>query len=92
MNEDSPSNKVSRQISETPYLDIDEAADRLKLSRHTLNKWRCEGRGPVFRDHGRRIVYHVDDLDRWSQDHKRQKARGYGVKNPISSDDNGGEK
>ena len=73
-----PPDKISQQRCSSPYLDIEEAADRLKLSPHTLNKWRHEGRGPVFRDHGRRIVYHVDDLDHWSESHKRQKARPYG--------------
>ena len=61
----------------SPYLSTEEAAERLKLSSHTLNKWRSEGQGPTFRDHGRRIVYHIDDLDTWSQDQKRQKSRTY---------------
>ena len=74
----------------SPYLTIEEAAERLKLSPHTLNRWRHRGEGPLFRDHGRRIVYHVDDLDRWSQDHQRQKARQYNSKKHASSDDQGG--
>lgn len=78
MSAEIPPDKINQRKRSSPYLDIDEAADRLKLSPHTLNKWRHEGRGPVFRDHGRRIVYHVDDLDHWSESHKRQKARPYG--------------
>tara|TARA_R110000772_G_scaffold87094_6_gene181829 strand:- start:1344 stop:1634 length:291 start_codon:yes stop_codon:yes gene_type:complete len=80
-----------RQRPASPFLDIEEAAERLKLSPHTLNKWRHEGRGPAFRDHGRRIVYHVDDLDSWSQDHKRHKARSYGGNKPDASEPDGGE-
>ena len=62
---DNSPKRERRQQTQTPYLDIEEAAERLKLSPNTLNKWRHLGMGPVFRDHGRRIVYHVDDLDHW---------------------------
>jgi len=60
-----------------PYLNVAQAAARLKLKPDTLDKWRQWGRGPVFREHGRRIVYHVHDLDSWSDEQKRQTARRY---------------
>jgi len=60
-----------------PYFTVEQAADRLKLSRETLDRWRRMGRGPLFRDHGRRIVYHIDDIDRWSDAQLRQTARKY---------------
>ncbi len=89
--ENSPQEEHRQQL-QTPYLNIEEAAKRLKLSPNTLNKWRHLGIGPVFRDHGRRIVYHIDDLDSWSQRHKRQKARTYGSNKLIPSDAPRGEK
>ena len=74
----------------SPYLNIEEAAAWLKISPHTLNKWRYEGRGPAFRDHGRRIFYHIDDLDAWSQGQKRQKSRTYGDKKLDVPEKDGG--
>ena len=71
----------------SPFLNSVEAAKRLKLSVHTLNKWRHLGKGPQFRDHGRRIVYHIDDLDSWSKGKKRQKARPYFENKQASFDD-----
>ncbi len=71
----------------SPFLNSAEAARRLKLSIHTLNKWRHLGKGPQFRDHGRRIVYHIDDLDSWSKGKKRQKAHQYNEKKQTSFND-----
>ncbi len=52
--------------SEPHYLTNAEAATRLKLSPRTLEKMRVIGGGPKFRKHGRRVVYAVEDLQRWS--------------------------
>lgn len=50
------------------YLSNDEAADFLKLSPRTLEKQRVVGGGPRFRKFGRRVVYAVEDLERWAED------------------------
>lgn len=43
-----------------------EAAAYLSLSRSTLAKWRCTGKGPLFHYLGERLVYYrKDELDDW---------------------------
>lgn len=44
------------------YLTTAEAADFLRLSKSTLDKWRCEGGGPHFSKLGKRVIYALDDL------------------------------
>ncbi|MDY7091571.1 MAG: helix-turn-helix domain-containing protein [Acidobacteriota bacterium] len=53
-----------------PYLSTVEAAEFLHLSPQTLEGYRCRGGGPAYRKHGRRVVYHVDDLERWSDERR----------------------
>jgi Helix-turn-helix domain len=43
-------------------LTIDEAAERLRLVRGTLNNWRVQGRGPRYLKVGKRILYPVTEL------------------------------
>lgn len=85
----SPVNDNSKEPvpDNNPYFTVEQAADRLKLKPDTLDKWRQQGRGPIFREHGRRIVYHIDDLDNWSDDQKRQTARKYNRAADVSGDD-----
>jgi excisionase family DNA binding protein len=61
--------------SEGPYLTAEQAAQRLKVKKSTLEKWRILGSGPAYRDHGV-IVYHVDELDDWSSNRQRSKTSG----------------
>jgi excisionase family DNA binding protein len=49
------------------FLTTDQAADYLRLSRRTLERMRVVGGGPVYRKHGRHVLYHVDDLEAWSR-------------------------
>ena len=58
-----------------PYLTVAQAANRLQLTRDTLDRWRMNGTGPMFRYHGGRIVYHIEDLDAWSDDNRQTQAR-----------------
>jgi hypothetical protein len=51
----------------SPFLNTDQAAFYIGLSRRTLEKMRSENTGPPFRRHGRYIRYHIDDLDTWSR-------------------------
>ncbi len=53
------------KISQT-FLPQSEAANLLRLSARTLERWRVEGTGPRFRRVGRRIVYSKVDLESWA--------------------------
>lgn len=48
------------------YLSTIEAAKILNLSRRTLEKMRVQGRGPVFRRFGSRVLYDLEDLKVWA--------------------------
>lgn len=37
-------------------LTVEDAAARLKISKHTLNRWRMTGEGPPFIKYGPRLV------------------------------------
>lgn len=50
----------------TRYLSNEEAAQLLKLSPRTLEKFRVIGGGPRFRKFGRRVVYAASDLESWA--------------------------
>lgn len=43
-------------------LDLETAAGLLKLSPHTLERFRVEGRGPAYVKLGKRVLYRRDDL------------------------------
>uniref|UniRef100_A0A2A4Z6F6 DNA-binding protein n=1 Tax=OCS116 cluster bacterium TaxID=2030921 RepID=A0A2A4Z6F6_9PROT len=73
----------------SPFLTVEQAAERLHLKPDTLDKWRHNGNGPIFRTHGRRVVYHIDELDAWSKKTSRQSSRKYNLKKNRSK--NGGE-
>lgn len=54
-------------------LDVREAAQRLGLSKSTLDKMRCSGRGPRFiRATDRAIRYDPDDLEAFADDRRRR--------------------
>ena len=51
----------------SPFLNTDQAAFYVGLSRRTLEKMRREHRGPPFRKHGRYVRYHIAELNDWSK-------------------------
>ena len=55
-------------MNQTIYLTQAEAADFLRISERTLERWRVEGNGPRFRRFGRRVVYAKSDLEIWADD------------------------
>jgi hypothetical protein len=61
----------AKTIVDGPFLNTREAAVYLKLKPNTLEKMRVYGGGPVFRKHGRHVVYHIDDLTAWSDLRKK---------------------
>lgn len=50
-------------------LPAPKAAVFLNVAAKTLANWRAAGRGPKFCRVGRRIVYRVDDLRRFMDEH-----------------------
>jgi excisionase family DNA binding protein len=50
---------------ESPWLNIDAAAEYLSVSPGTLRNWRSAGSGPRYRMVGRIVRYHRDDLNTW---------------------------
>jgi hypothetical protein len=59
----------------TPFLTTDQAAAYLSVTSRLLRKHRTNGTGPVFRRHSRYVLYHIDDLDRWSREHSHTAVR-----------------
>ena len=47
-------------------LNVQEAAAFLRLTRSTLDHYRCEGKGPIYRKHGTRVFYTLASLIDWS--------------------------
>lgn len=59
-------------------LRVREAAARLGLSKSTLDKMRCDGRGPRFVKITSKIVgYDPTDLDAYAEARKRQSTSDY---------------
>jgi excisionase family DNA binding protein len=50
---------------QSPLLRQSEAADHLRLSQRTLERWRVSGTGPAFVKLGRRVLYRKLDLEEW---------------------------
>lgn len=65
---------VDEQAS--PFLNVKEAAEYLRLKKRTLDNMRWQGVGPRFRKHGGRVVYHLEDLKDWSETARRRSSSG----------------
>jgi Helix-turn-helix domain len=71
------------------YLRTPEAARWLGISGRTLEKHRIYGTGPVYRKIGGRVVYRVDDLERWVDKGRRTSTSNAGstrAAEPSASD------
>lgn len=53
------------------HHDTKNAANFLKISRRTLERWRMTGEGPVYRKLGGRVVYAECDLIAFSDNARR---------------------
>jgi len=60
----------------TVFLTAGETAALLRVSAITLGRWRIEGRGPLFRKLGRRVVYAQDDVLAWAKQQTRSNTSG----------------
>jgi len=62
-----PRPRRGRIVTPGPLLlNVREAAARLGLSKSTLDKWRCAGKGPRYvKSTDRAVRYDPEDLDAW---------------------------
>lgn len=54
-----------------------EAAEIVGLSRRTLEGLRTRGGGPIFVKLGRRTLYDINDLIKWTEENKRRSTCDY---------------
>ena len=67
-----------RVMTSDVLLTVEEAAVRLKISKHTLNRWRVTGEGPPFVKYGPRLVRYIDrTLDDWAVTRTRGSTSEY---------------
>ena len=50
-------------IKPVTVMTVQQASEYLGLAVSTLNKWRCQGGGPVFIKMGRAVRYRIEDLE-----------------------------
>ena len=55
----------------TRHLNQRELAERLNISPRTLERWRWLGEGPPFLKIGGRVVYRLQDIERYEADQLR---------------------
>jgi hypothetical protein len=53
-----------------------EAAEVLRLKKHTLENMRSEGKGPIFMKLGGRVFYHRADRKTWCREARRRSSSG----------------
>ncbi|PHZ86766.1 helix-turn-helix domain-containing protein [Paremcibacter congregatus] len=58
--------KPSETTISKGYLNTIEAGEYLRLSSHALRNMRITGNGPLYRKHGKLVVYAMEDLKAWS--------------------------
>jgi excisionase family DNA binding protein len=65
-------------MSAEVLLTVEDAAARLKISKHTLNRWRVTGEGPPFVKYGPRLVRYTEHmLDEWAKKRLHGSTREY---------------
>ena len=69
-NRSGPEAATASQSAET-YFTEHEAAELLRLSRRTLQRWRQEGLGLPFRRFGGLVRYARSDIDAWAAKQSR---------------------
>ena len=61
-----------KQSPEREFLNIDEAAEFIGVSRQTLDKWRMDATGPAVHRVGRRVLYSIVDLRTFMEGHRNE--------------------
>ncbi len=67
--------RIEEKLSVSPqreYLNIDEAAEFIGVSRQTLDRWRMEATGPAVHRVGRRVLYSLVDLRAFMDAHRQK--------------------
>ncbi|MEM6563235.1 MAG: helix-turn-helix domain-containing protein [Pseudomonadota bacterium] len=67
--------RIEEKLSAPPqreFLNIDEAAEFIGVSRQTLDKWRMEATGPAVHRVGRRVLYSIADLRDFMGNHRHE--------------------
>lgn len=49
----------------TIFITSKEVAIRWKLTPETMKKWRCAGKSPPYRKLGKRILYKIEEIERF---------------------------
>lgn len=62
---------IKNYYGKKPHLSTSEVAELLGLKPNTMEIWRCQGRGPVFKKFGRAVRYSIDDLITWIDEQTR---------------------
>jgi hypothetical protein len=64
--------------SDRPFLNTRQASFYLGLSVSSLERMRKMDEGPIYRRHGCVIVYHLDDLNTWSEENSSARMHAHG--------------
>ena len=56
---------MAHTTTASPWLDTEQAAAYLHLAPRTMNNMRALRHGPRYSKAGGRVLYHIDDLDRY---------------------------
>ena len=59
----------------TTNFTVPEVAERLRVSMDTLNRWRGNGKGPVYVKAGGRVLYREADLKAYEEQNSRTRTR-----------------
>ncbi|MET9826153.1 helix-turn-helix transcriptional regulator [Streptomyces sp. MPA0124] len=83
-----PAPTTSSVAVRTAFLTVQDAAEYLGLSHHTLYVWRHRRQGPPsFRMGPRgRVMYRVEALDAWVREQEQADSRSNLALNPLSAD------
>jgi hypothetical protein len=66
----------------SPWLDTAQAARYCGYGVGTFERYRISGEGAVYSRVGRRVLYHVDDLDTWMRLGLRRSTSGPLISGP----------
>ena len=60
------------------FMNTKETAEFLCISPRTLDRFRVQGGGPVYRKFGGRVVYAIEDILKWADSRKRRNTADQG--------------
>jgi hypothetical protein len=63
------------EVTAPQNLTTDEVAARYRTTAPTVRYWRLIGKGPKSYKVGKRVLYHVDDVETWERQERQRQAR-----------------